>query len=447
MPTLSQLIEISDSAEPIPSYVTEDEKYLYAVLNFGGNPNNQGRIVKIDLTQSPPSLTALLTHSRLAMWQQVYLKEKNKLYAFGELDDENGTQRAGVAIADLSNDTAQIVYHPNTGDCNEFIGVAYDEKTKQFIVGERKGGGVTTGSNYPNGGGLWTIPLEDILNPSAWNRVHEFSPLPNESVNPSVFKIAIVGDQVFVILKGDSIARLVKASISDLTTWETIEDLDIATGIEKWGKRIAYVSKDPNTGNAVLKYSDDGGATWNTIDLGASPSTLSDLAMPVIMPILYGKYAIVVAQHSQGAKVLLVDIDGGSVSQIDTMTNPYCPHNVGTQRNDKVFIGNSASQSPGYIYQLSFDTRYVIAIALSKTNPAPGETITITATLKDANGNPVSDAEIEFYVITAKVDDRHYGDLIGTAKTDANGNASVQYTIPSTLKQGDVVVFRAVYKG
>jgi hypothetical protein len=162
---------------------------------------------------------------------------------------------------------------------------------------------------------------------------------------------------------------------------------------------------------------------------------------------LYGKYAIIATRHSAGAKLLLVDTVSGTVTNLGSMALPWIGLSLGTQRNNKIYIGNNYTSAPGYVYVLTLDTKYVMTLSVSNPTPAPGQTIQLTAVLKDSSGNPVSGAEVEFYVVSSVVEDRAYGSLIGTALTDATGTAKISYTIPSTAKAGDVFWFRAIFKG
>ncbi len=437
MPTLTQLFSVPNN-EVLAAYVTEDGRYLYYNHLYGTDPNNKGRIIKRDLVTG--NETIIFEKSRFAAWNSVYVAKDNKIYFFGEADDDQGVLRSTVVIVDLNDDSVVVVQHPNTGDCNEFIGVAYDEKNDRFIVGERKGGAVTTGSSWPNGGGLWIIPRSTITDPSTWQRVHEFSPLGSESINPGVTKVLIAGNNVFVTLTGASTRGIQKASLDDLTTWTSIEQGDsFARNILGNGDIIAY-AKESGSNTLLIRYSTDNGETWNEYDTGIDLST--DKGSGIL---LYGKYVIVihakVSSHNP-ADVYLVDLENQTTQHVGSLTTYDMLE--GTARHENVFFTNR-NNSTSYIYKLTFDTPRRLSLSTNKQTANAGEVITLTATLTDDQGNPVSGEIIEFYVVRCGLSrNAIIGEKIGTATTDENGQATINYTLPTTPGK---VWFRAIYKG
>ncbi len=114
--------------------------------------------------------TAIDTKSGKGQWVSVYDSSRSKIYFGGQ--NYNGANLAlYTGIIDPSNDAVTNIEVPNTGDCNELT-TMYDDDT-QIVAGERIGGGTTTGSSYPNGGGLWTMPKATFATPASYTRVYE----------------------------------------------------------------------------------------------------------------------------------------------------------------------------------------------------------------------------------------------------------------------------------
>ena len=434
MVSISQLHTINNSSEPNPWLVKNG--YLYFGQNFGGNPNGEGYIKKLkldDLTET----TIYGPRGKWAMWKAVYDIKNNRLIAVGEANDDSGIQRAGILIINLADDTAQLVLHPNTGDTNEFIGAMLDYINNRLIVGERASGGGTTGSNWPNGGGLWTIPLDTLTDPSTWNRIYE-NPDGCAWKNIVYFK----GLYYASLYKGGTLVKII--SSSDLQSWSDVETSNSSTvtsGLDADDEILAYSIVDTN-GNVVVKWTTDG-STWNSVTVATAPANGSAQVRIV------GKYILVFIgdKDAKTTDVYIINTEDSSVNSLASGLAGYMAENDGYfDGQQNMYFGLSMKpDTPSYIYQLVFDAKRVLSLALSKSNPAPGETITIEATLLDENGSPVADVDIEFYVINAsKTPHVGVGDLIGVRTTDANGRASVQYTMPSTAQK---VWFRAIYKG
>ena len=438
MPTVSQVLSISDSQEPNPWLVKNG--FLYFGQNYGGNPDYKGYIKKLNLSTNEVTNLTPNGLDMWAMWQAVYDIKNNRIIAVGEVNDENGVLRAGVTIIDLSNDAVNKITHPNTGDCNEFIGVALDYKNNRLIVGERVYGGNTNGSSYPNGGGLWTIPLNTITDPSTWSRVYED---PDYAVWST---IAIFKDKVYAgIFRNGVKAVIACAPLSDLTSWTVLEQSsrnDRHAMVDADDKMVAYTFVNAD-GKVVVKYSTDG-ETWNQVTVCSAPSGAGADQLRII-----GKY-IVVFVHDGSAKtqdIYLIDTSTNEVYLVQSMSGAITGHGRGAYDGEqKHYFGCQTPSTPSYIYSLAFDAKNTLVLSLSNSNPAPSEVITLTATLTDENGNPVSGAEIEFYVIHFRQNGHcAVGDLIGTATTGSDGKASIQYTIPSDAS--GKLIFRAIYKG
>jgi hypothetical protein len=435
MVTVSSLLSISSSQEPIPTYVSGS--YLYISANRAGFADGAGRIYKYDLVNK--SLTELKAISGYAMWEGTVVHDARKIVRFGELNDPGGVLRAGVAIIDLSNDSVTTAYHPNTGDCNELVGVAYDYRNKRFIVGERVYGGVTSGSSWPNGGGLWIIPYGGLTDYTQWSRVYEF---PN---NPEVTSVAVFKDTVYVgLFRRNVLAKVSKASTTDLTSWTDVESTTTTTArpyVDAEDNMIAYgLATD---GNYVVRWSTDG-STWNSATVAPADTTQETLVNVKVV----GKYIFVAIGKlgSWRTDLYMVDTSTGSVTALSTgmsgaaANKPFYYDGVQNLYMSTAYI---VSGYIGTIYNISFDSKRVLALS-APASVSPGQTITLTATLTDG-ANPVPGAAIEFYVVDYLSIYSPVGTLIGTATTDSSGNASITYTVPSDAT--GKLVFAAIYKG
>jgi len=438
VPTIVDILTDNDSGEPVPLFVKDSILYISEL--YGGNPDNKGSISKLDLsTGTKTSLSGWL--SRLACWGGVVDLKNNKIYIVGESDDENGVLRATLIILDLSSETVSIVRHPSTGDCNELVAVALDYRNNRLIVGERQTGGDTTGSDYPNGAGLWVIPLDDPTDTSKWSRVYE-------DPDGSEWRVlAIYGDELWAAQSHGNSAknRIIKAPLNDLTSWTVVESYNnnFIPGLSVFGKRIGYVLRD-DSNNIILKHSTDG-QTWSSITLESNADAVGGRLQ------IFGKYALVLIDVPATGElhVYIVDLDNNQVVYNTTLTGVHGGFNKAIiPAGNALFFGyGGGATTPGYIKKLEFDTKYVLELDVSPPNPSPGTTVTLTATLKDTDGNPVQGATIHFFAVheIGEYLDHNTVEYIGNATTDSEGKASIKYTIPSDAK--GKIWFRAVYEG
>ncbi len=434
MPKLLDVITVNDSCEVNPYYFDPGTQLLWFGENYGGNPNRVGMVKKLDTVSK--SVTTVGSFSGWANWQAVVDIINKTVYSVGETRDHNGVMRACVTIIDTSKSTAETVLHPNTGDCNELIGVAIDIKNRRLIAGERIRGGGTTGSSWPNGGGLWEIPLETVNDPSTWKRVYQ------DPDGAEWRRIAIYGEYVYAAQSLEGGHRIIRASLSDLTRWTTLESVNrfVIPALDTWGRYIAYIVL-PSASKAVLKYSTDG-STWNEIDI--TPGVSVDVARMQ----LYGKYAIIVlASSSQRlGELYVVDLEKKTVSKISELSPCGAMNKSMTPAPNGVYIGLGAAggSPPAYIRYLAFDRTLVMTLSVSPQNPTPGSTVTLTAKIVDSETNePVTGMTVEFYLVKGLGQmNSHDGEYIGEAETDTNGEATVKYTLPSNIS--GTIWFRAI---
>jgi len=236
--------------------------YLYWGVNYGGGTT--GYIYKTDLTTL--TTITIYTGNYKAEWQGV--KVGNYIYAVGEEKDAGGIFRSSIHIIDTTTDAVTAVRHPDTGDCNELIGVDTDGTI--IVAGERVGGGGTTGSLYPNGGGVWRIPIATITDPSTWERTWE---------DPNHYgwnNIAYFNGKWYAILhSADSFGRWRVISSSDLYNWTTELDYTAQNvgvrsdpGLVKCGDKLVALAPVADTGTFHMFVFD--GSSWIDHDLGIS---------------------------------------------------------------------------------------------------------------------------------------------------------------------------------
>jgi len=200
----------------LDGYDTEAEIDVYGVIGnelfFAQNwlTSNTGWILKADLTTLEK--TVLYTGNKLAMWEGAI--DGSVCWAAGEDKDSGGIWRSAIGRATTSG--ASVAKHPNTGDCNEFIGFM-DDGT-QLVAGERKPGGLTEGSSYPNGCGLWTIPKSTWSDTGTWSRVYEDTDLYEWG------SIAKFGSTYYALLAPYNNGKWKVMKSASLTTWTV--DLD-----------------------------------------------------------------------------------------------------------------------------------------------------------------------------------------------------------------------------
>jgi hypothetical protein len=436
MPRTVSVLSISDGNEANPWL--EYNNKLYIGQNYGGNPDYIGFVKVYDI--SAGTTTTLFQRGMWANWQSVFYRPYNKIYGVGEGYDASNVQRAGITVVDVVNNTVNFITHPNTADANEFIGVGIDVSSKTLYIGERARGGSTTGgTNWPNGGGLWTVPIDSVDNTSTWSRVWE---------QPNGYEwrdIAVYGDSVYAVWTGSGYSAVVRASKTNLTSWSVVEQYRVSyrPSVSVFGRTVAYTIY--NGTNHVLKYSSDG-ATWSSITLPAGGTR--DWSVMV----LYGKYAVVLLINgsTKVGDVVIADLSAGTATAVAQNISNIGDMNKGmTAGVGRVYFlhGGLRTTAPVSIDAVEFDTKYILTLTSSSSSAAPGGSVTLTASLKDSALNPVPNATVEFYVVRGQsmgVSD-FYGDYIGSATTDANGNASITYTVPTTAT--GQLTFRAVFKG
>jgi hypothetical protein len=233
--------------------------YLYWGVNHGGG--TAGYIYKTNLLTKVT--TTIYTGTYKAEWQG--LKVGDYIYCLGE-EYVAGNYRSSLHRVYVGDDSVVSVRHPNTGDCNEFIGV--DTDGTYLVVGERVTGGNTTGSSWPNGAGLWRIPISTYNDTGTWERKWED---PNKY---GWHQVAYFGGKWYGILNDMALnARWRLVSSTDLTTW--VNELDYtAQSVGQYARATLIkcgsylVALGPHAATNTFHMHVFNGAAWTDYDLG-----------------------------------------------------------------------------------------------------------------------------------------------------------------------------------
>ena len=307
---------------------------LYWGVSFGGA--EVGYKQKTDLATM--ETTTLYTGSFLAEWMGLRLG--TKIYSVGQESDGVQMSRSSIHIIDLTNDSVTAVRNLHTGDCNEFYGI--DTDGTYLVCGERDPGG-TQGSDYPNGGGIWQIPISTITDTGTWVRKWED---PN---GYCVWNIAYFNGKWYAYLgSDDSFGRWRVISSTDLINWST--ELDYTTqnvgydasrgGLTKCGNKLVTVEAVASTNTFHMFVFD--GSSWTNYDLGISiPTTETEINVPTMWLSDKNKLCITIGKHE--TKVhdkYFVNLDGTGFETVQTNV-PGSPNFHQCEQGEYAKDGNS----------------------------------------------------------------------------------------------------------
>jgi hypothetical protein len=422
---------VSVGREVLPIYVSGN--YLYLAVDTG---DGYGRIYKYDLNSGDLNEVWSGEGARFSQVALDYVG--NRVVVVGLARDSGGVLRSAVFVFNPSSEGVDVVTHQNTGEINMFKSVLYDHVYRRFIVGERAYGldASGSGSSWPNGGGLWVIPYEDIMDYTRWIRVYEF---PS---NPEVTSIALnIDNKVYVALfRGGSVSKIVRSDITNLVSWDDVRlaRLDVKNHVDSEGN--VYMHSYVDTGSYLR-------VVWgfvNFVSFGSVGSNVKSVTGKVV-----GRYIVVAVGKipSFSSDIYLVDMSGMSGSGFSVIRADVEGIVDGKRflydGKKNLYIGSVNSPGSAKLYRLSFDYGRVLSLRVYPSVVGVGDTVTLTAELRDDNGNPVSGANIEFYVANS-VHSSLAGDLIGIRTTDGTGTASVTYTVSASP---DRLMFFARYRG
>jgi len=418
---------VSVGSEVLPIYVSGSRLYL-AVDDGGG----YGRIYRYDLGSG--DLDEVWSGEG-AKFSQVALDYiNNRAVVVGLAKDSGGLPRSAVFVFNPSSESVDVEVHLNTDEINMFRSVVYDHVYRRFIVGERGYGTDASGgrSAWPNGGGLWVVPYEGLLDYSRWMRVYEFAG------NPEVASVALhVDNYVYAALWRDgSVSKVVKSSLSSLVSWSDVYSarLNVKSSVHSRGN-VLYIPYVDTSSNLLVRWY-VGTSSYYTV-IGSVGSNVRYVAGEGV-----GRYVVVAVgkPDSSTSDIYLVDTAGGGWSVVGTdVAGVVNGRRFLYDGRRSLYIGSVG----GRVYRLSFDYGRVLTLTASPSVVRVGGTVVLTAVLRDEDGNPVSGATVDFYVAHS-VGSSTAGNLIGSRTTDGTGTASITYTAPVSPAK---LMFFAVYRG
>jgi len=319
--------------------------FLWWGTGYAGSPGpaTGGFIYKTNLVTKVSS--RLYTGDYYTAWQG--LRAGGFLFTFGEESPGVvGKWFACIKAVNLATDAVTSAAHPQTGDCNEFIGV--DTDGTDFVVGERVIGGVGP-SLWPNGGGVWRIPIATWSNTGTWVRTWED---PNHYEWASV---AYFNGKWYAMLHnvGNPNNRWRVVSSADLVNWVTELDYTAQnvgfsghSSLLKCGSFLVALAPVAATMTFHL-FVLDGGA-WADHDLGIAIPAV-DCAIGGLWDSVRAKLIVIVSPvAARTHTVYEVNLDGSGLKVIYTnnygaFSLPQSDQSVYTKFGDDVFYGIVAS--------------------------------------------------------------------------------------------------------
>jgi acyl-coenzyme A thioesterase PaaI-like protein len=422
---LEELVRVG--SEVLPIYVGGSRLYL-AVDDGGG----YGRIYRYDLGSGDLDEVWSGEGARFSQAALDYIN--NRAVVVGLAEDSGGLPRSAVFVFNPSSEGVDVEVHPNTDEINMFRSVVYDHVYRRFIVGERGYGADASRvrSSWPNGGGLWVVPYEGLLDHSRWCRVYEF---PG---NPEVASVALHTDSyVYAALWRDgSVSKVVRSSLSSLVSWGDVFSarLNVKSSVHSEGN-VLHISYIDIYGGFYVRWLV--GTSWYYTVIGSVGDNVRYVAVEGV-----GKYVVVAVGKpgSSTSDIYVVNTAGGGWSVVGAdVAGIVDGRRFLYDGRRSLYIGSVG----GRVYRLLFDYGRVLTLTASPSVVRVGRTVTLTAVLRDEDGNPVSGATVDFYVAHS-VGSSPAGHLIGSRTTDGTGTASITYTAPASPGR---LMFFAVYRG
>jgi len=417
--------------EVLPIHVTDN--YLYLGVDTG---DGYGRIYRYSLGSG--DLEEVWSRGGARFSQIAVDHLSNRVVVVGLANDSEGLPRSAVFVFNPSSESVDVVTHQNTDEINMFKSVVYDHVYRRFIVGERGDGldASNVRSSWPNGGGLWVIPYEDLMDYTRWVRVHEFVN------NPEVTSVAVHTDnKVYVGLwRPGSVSKIAYSDLSNLVSWgdHVLARLNVKGHVDSKGNFMSqtYVT---NTGDYLM-------VRWfrDLLFLGINVGTVG-INVNSASGYLVGRYIVLaVGKTSLTTDIYLIDMNTATFSVVRADADGVVDGKRFLYDGKKnLYIGSVRSSGNAKLYRLSFDYGRVISLSVDPPVVGAGDTVTLTAVLRDVNGVPISGASVEFYEAHS-VHSSPAGRLIGIRTTDGTGTASITHTVSASPERR---MFFAVYRG
>jgi len=419
--------------------------YVYVSANRAGYSDCYGRVLKIDTRTG--NVTEVGRISGMAMWEGAYDYVNNRLILVGQAHDSNRRYKSAVAVVNLYNDTVSYAIHPSTDDVNEFVGVVIDYYNNRLIVGERMCCGQPGTTNWPNGGGLWVIPLDNPLDYTKWSRVYE-------DPNGGEWRFLVMfRGQVWASIQRIGVKSvLARASPTNLTQWTVVDqsaNTSRVVGLDATDDMIAYAITDSNN-NVVLKYSRDG-VNWTSVTVGPSYQGYGHNDVKII-----GRYILVaLGEVYTGSRLYIVDTTNNSVYKIWEGTGFAFNNNLGVFDGFKRWYVGFAYPFTMYqdactddrysdLYVLEFDVGRKLVVNVSPQSATAGSQVNVSITLLTENNTPIANANVDLYWVTATHNCGWTGTKIASVTTDASGRASTTINLPGSPGR---YMLKAVYSG
>lgn len=150
-----------------------------------------------------------------AAWQRAVDSTNHVIYLAGEMPRPEGDHHYRAMIGVIyENSPGMTRYYlaPNTDDCNEYIGVALDTAGNRLLVGERSPGTPLRNSLWPDGGGLWSIPINTINQPNTYGRIYQ------DPWNRTWDKMVVFNGRLYATRHNGGYGVLYSAALADIPT-------------------------------------------------------------------------------------------------------------------------------------------------------------------------------------------------------------------------------------
>jgi len=374
-----------------------------------------GKFQKVNVNTK--NISTIYSYYADCFMSSVYDLVNNRLIGLGYYNP-SGSMKSALYIVNLSDDSVKRI--TDNSFSYEFECGALDYPNNRLLIAE-------------SWNGIWSVPLDYIDNVSRWTRIN---------TNISVYRwvnIAIFGNKVyaFVVLADASTTEIIYSSINSLSNWSVLDTSTVmsAGGLDVSDGMLAY-SLVNSDGKICVKYTYDG-ENFTSVIVGDAPSDCVNLTLKIV-----GKYILmfVYKQSSEATDVYMVNVSDNNVYRLGSVSK-------GISFHTPVFDGQKTVYFiPSGIYTINFDYGRKLTMSINNPNPTRGQTIQISATLKDESENPVSGQTIYFYVVKESHQvDGFYGQEIGNAQTDESGTATISYQIPAGAS--GKLWFKALYKG
>jgi len=149
-----------------------------------------------------------------AAWQSVVDRTNHKIYLAGEMPRPEGDHHYRAMIGVVNEDdpfphlSTNLV--PGTDDSNELIGITMDTAGNRLLAGERLNGTPLNSSAWPHGGGLWSVPINTIDQPSTYARIYQ------DPLNRTWDKLTVFNGRLYAIMHNGGYGVLMSAALADV---------------------------------------------------------------------------------------------------------------------------------------------------------------------------------------------------------------------------------------